>query len=63
MRIGSWNVRGLESQIKRDEVYKFFEKNKLDFCCLQETKMEAFSDSEGKWVWKDDGLGGVRKDR
>lgn len=51
MKIGSLNIRGLGSSIKRDEVRAFFFSNNLVFCCVQETKIESFSNSEGKAIW------------
>lgn len=52
MKIGSLNVRGLGCDAKKDEVADFFLKNNLDFCCLQETKLESFSENDGKKIWK-----------
>lgn len=56
MKIGSFNIRGLGSQVKKDEVFSFFTKHELDLCCIQETKMEAFSEVEGRRVWKTAGV-------
>lgn len=56
MIISSWNIRGLGSLIKKDEVHPFLIKNKLDFCCIQETKMSGFSEEEGQQVWKSEGV-------
>lgn len=50
MKIGSLNIRGLGSDAKKDEVADFLSKNNLDFCCLQETKMESFSDRDGRRI-------------
>lgn len=52
MRIGSLNVRGLGSDAKKDDVAEFCYANDLDFGCLQETKLENFSDRDGRRLWK-----------
>lgn len=52
MKIGSLNVRGLGSDAKKVEVANFSSLNSLDFCCLQETKMESFSEKDGRRIWK-----------
>lgn len=51
MKIGSLNIRGLGSSVKKDEVGAFFLSNNLVFCCVQETNIESFSNSEGKDIW------------
>lgn len=53
MKIASWNVRGMGSEAKKDEVASMFSKFLLDFCCLQETKLGSFSDHDGKRIWRD----------
>lgn len=57
MKIGSWNVRGLGDEAKKDEVFSFLMKFHLDFCCLQETKMERFTDNDGKRIWRNGTFG------
>lgn len=52
MKIGSFNVRGLGSSVKKEEVSSFFSKYKLDFCCIQETKLEVFFKRDGLGIWK-----------
>lgn len=51
MKIGSWNVRGLGCVAKKDEVFSFFSKFDLDICCIQETKIIAFSEEDGRRIW------------
>lgn len=51
MKIGSINIMGLRSIVK-EEIYNFFHKNELDVCCIQETKIEEFSDTVGMSLWK-----------
>lgn len=53
MRIGSLNVRGLGNDAKKDDAATFWEKNNFDFCGLQETKMEVFTDRDGSRIWKE----------
>lgn len=56
MKIGSYNIRGLGSSVKMDEIHSFYTKNDLDICCVQETKMETLSEKDGKCVWRSDGV-------
>lgn len=56
MKIGTFNIRGLGSLVKKDEVYSFFTKNDLVVCCIQETKMENFSEREVRRIWKNRGM-------
>lgn len=48
MIIGSFNIRGLGSLIKKEEVGSFFTKYKLAICCIQETKLGSFTEGDGK---------------
>lgn len=56
MKLGSFNVRGLGSVVKKEEVRKLLVLNKLDFVCIQETKMEEFSGEIGKGIWGREGF-------
>jgi exodeoxyribonuclease III len=40
MKIYSWNVNGIRAVIRKGEFTKFFEKEKPDVVCLQETKAQ-----------------------
>lgn len=53
MIIGSWNVRGMGGEAKKAEVATFFSKFNLDFCCIQESKLELLPENEGRQVWRD----------
>lgn len=53
MKVGSLNIRWLGCDAKKDEVASFFTKFSLDFCCLQETKMDSLMEKEGRRIWKD----------
>lgn len=57
MKIRSYNIRGLGSCVKKQEIFNFFTKNDLNLCCVQETKIEGFSKMEGRLVWKKMGVG------
>lgn len=57
MKIGSFNIRGLGSAVKKDEIMSFFSKFRLDFGCIQETKVEAFSELDGRRIWKSERMG------
>lgn len=50
MKVGSYNIRGAGSEVKRDEIRSFIYSNKLDVCCVQETKMEVFSEEDGRYI-------------
>lgn len=52
MKIGSFNIRGLGDSVKKEEIHSFFSKFKLDFCCVQEMKLETFNDRVGWGLWK-----------
>ncbi|KAL8483361.1 hypothetical protein ACS0TY_026168 [Phlomoides rotata] len=41
----------LGKKVKRKEVRELIQKHKIDICCLQETKMESFSDIVCKSIW------------
>lgn len=43
--------------VKKEEIFSFFTKHEvevweLDICCIKETKIEQFSDAEGRRIWK-----------
>lgn len=52
MKIGSYNIRGLGSVIKKEDIFSFFTNNKLDFCCIQEMNIENFTEFVGRSIWK-----------
>ncbi|KAL8521151.1 hypothetical protein ACS0TY_011630 [Phlomoides rotata] len=65
MKILSYNVRGLGKKAKRREVRDIIKKQKIDLCCIQETKLEEVSkirctgESEGRSggilsIWNND---------
>lgn len=43
--------------MKKDELFSLFTKHKLDFCCVQETKLTSFSERDGLIIWKSTGVG------
>lgn len=51
MKILSINIRGLGSRIKKREVNELIKKQNVDFCCIQESKLEAVSDADCRAVW------------
>lgn len=61
MKISSFNIRGLGSKLKKDGILSFFTKNQLDFCCVHETKMEIFSELDGRLYEKRQGSNGAAK--
>lgn len=56
MRIGTFNVRGLRDSVKNNELFSFFINQKLDMCCVQETKAVNFFEKDGNRIWKNMGL-------
>lgn len=44
MKILSFNVRGLGKRAKRREIREMLKKFKIEFCCIQETKLEKIGD-------------------
>ena len=43
--IFNWNVRGLNSAVRREEVHKMLQAVKPSIACLQETKLQVIDDS------------------
>lgn len=41
MRILSYNIQGLGSVVKKKEIEEIVSKHKIDFCCIQERKLES----------------------
>ncbi|XP_057792009.1 uncharacterized protein LOC131008911 [Salvia miltiorrhiza] len=54
MKMVSYNIRGLGSKIKKRELRELLQKQKIDFCFIQETKMENFSNCDLKGIWGSD---------
>ncbi|KAL8483357.1 hypothetical protein ACS0TY_026164 [Phlomoides rotata] len=50
MKILSYNVRGLGSNVKRREIKDLIRNHIIEFCSIQETKMEVISDSTCKTI-------------
>lgn len=59
MKIFSFNVRELGSSVKKKEVKELIQKHKIEFCCLQETKLESISDLDCKLTWGNKNCGWV----
>lgn len=51
MKILSFNIRGLGSSVKKKEIKDLIARHRIDFCCVQETKLDSFSDVIGRNVW------------
>ncbi|MCH94158.1 LINE-1 reverse transcriptase like, partial [Trifolium medium] len=54
MIVGSFNLRGLGSRVKRRKVRDLVRVENLDFLALQETKLESISDSLVHCLWGSD---------
>lgn len=51
MNILSYNVRGLGGSQKRKELMGIIRKEKIDFICIQETKMEMINSEICRQFW------------
>ena len=52
MIIISWNIRGLNSRIKKSTLRKLLSSHEPHFVFIQETKMDAFNPRLNKFLWK-----------
>ncbi|KAL8473558.1 hypothetical protein ACS0TY_029721 [Phlomoides rotata] len=54
MKMISYNIRSLGSRIKKREVRDLMKLHKLDFYCIQESKLKAMDDglSQTLWGWR-----------
>ncbi|KAL4341050.1 hypothetical protein GQ457_08G035770 [Hibiscus cannabinus] len=57
MRIISWNVRGMSSDVKVSAIRKLIRSFRIDMILIQETKKEVFDISEIHKLWFDDEFG------
>lgn len=53
MKILSFNVRGLVSSLKKKEVRELIHSYKIDFCCLQKSKLDNVNDEICNIIWGD----------
>ncbi|KAL8487745.1 hypothetical protein ACS0TY_024176 [Phlomoides rotata] len=53
MKIISYNVRGMGKKMKISEIKQMIQRNSIDMCCIQESKMEKFEDRIGREIWVD----------
>ncbi|XP_057789480.1 uncharacterized protein LOC131006301 [Salvia miltiorrhiza] len=61
MKLASYNIRGLGSKIKKREIRELIQKQMIDLCLIQETKMENFSDSDLRSIWGSEKFDFARK--
>ncbi|KAA3480295.1 Transcriptional regulator ATRX [Gossypium australe] len=54
MRIVSWNVRGLGTEVKIAMVRRLVSKHRVDVCFLQESKLVIVSGDLIRRIWGDD---------
>lgn len=54
MKIVSFNVRGLGGRVKKRELKKLVNREKLDMMCIQETKLENISQRTCRAIWAGD---------
>ncbi|KAK8539045.1 hypothetical protein V6N13_135811 [Hibiscus sabdariffa] len=51
MRVLSWNIRGLESWLKRKAIKSLLRKQRIEMTFIVETKLEVVSDDVVKSIW------------
>ncbi|XP_057444792.1 uncharacterized protein LOC130737039 [Lotus japonicus] len=51
MNLLSYNTRGLGSRVKGHSIRNLIQKEKVDFACLQETKLGVLSQSDCQLIW------------
>ncbi|XP_039068387.1 uncharacterized protein LOC120214603 [Hibiscus syriacus] len=54
MKILSWNIRGMGSDVKISELRRIIRVNRIEVVVIQETKKDDFSDLEIGRIWFDD---------
>lgn len=50
----SWNIRGLNNAIAKRSVRELMDLHKVNIMCIQETKIECWSDRISSKVWDED---------
>lgn len=51
MKMLSFNIRGLGTNVKRREVRELINKKKINICCIQETKMQKMENRLCRVIW------------
>ncbi|KAL8523173.1 hypothetical protein ACS0TY_013224 [Phlomoides rotata] len=51
MKMLSYNIRGLGSRAKRREIRESIARYDIDFCCIQESKLEIVDDFVCRAIW------------
>ncbi|KAL8513819.1 hypothetical protein ACS0TY_013073 [Phlomoides rotata] len=51
MKMLSYNIRGLGSRAKRREIRESIARYDIDFCCIQESKLEIVDDFVRRAIW------------
>ncbi|KAL8492954.1 hypothetical protein ACS0TY_024238 [Phlomoides rotata] len=57
MRILSINIRGLGNTIKKKEIQELIQKQGVEFCCIQESKLEVVDEYMCRTIWGNSGVG------
>ncbi|KAL8487341.1 hypothetical protein ACS0TY_023861 [Phlomoides rotata] len=57
MKIISINIRGLGNNIKKKEIQEIIRKQSIEFCCIQESKLELVDDRICRSIWGNSGAG------
>ncbi|XP_057775476.1 uncharacterized protein LOC130994451 [Salvia miltiorrhiza] len=51
MKVLSYNIRGLGSKVKKREIRELIQKQGIDFCLIQESKLESIDEIVLKTIW------------
>lgn len=61
MKLISFNIRGAGSKVKRKKVREMLNFHKVDFCCIQESKLEKVDQLISRSLWGSGNFGWVAK--
>lgn len=61
MKMLSYNIRGAGSTVKSKEVIELINLHKVDFCCLQESKLEKVNANICRSMWGMGNFGWMEK--
>lgn len=62
MKVISFNIRGLVSRVKKEELHSLIRKHQIDICCIQETKMENLTELNCREIWGSNNVGWAHRE-
>lgn len=62
MKLLSYNIRGLGSRIKKEEIRELVRRHNFAFCCIQESKLEHCDDLICRALWGNGNFGWIARD-